>query len=411
MSEKKNLTKRVIEALPVPAEGRDEYRDTQERYLRLVVSAEGRRTWRYVRKVAGRTRFYTIGTYPEMTPDQARRESKRVTGEYDAGRDPAAEKKKLRDLLTWGDLFGWYMETHAKPHKRTWEYDQKMDELYCSKWRRKPYTAITVDVLTRWHKQIGRNKGKHQADRVLAMVKTVFSKALEAEVIQGKNPAATVRKFYTNAAQHSRDRYLSGDELGRLLKTLAEYPDQDTSDFFMVVLFTGARRGNVQAMRWADMDRSDPEKPVWIVPGEVSKNGEQMRVVLVEPVLSILNRRYEGRDKTDRTDKTPCRSEYVFPAKRGGSKTPHLVEPKKAWATIRKRADIEGVRIHDLRRTLGSWQAIMGSSLQIIGRSLGHKSLQSTEVYARMDLDPVRASVNGAAAAMLQAANGKDGAK
>jgi len=85
------------------------------------------------------------------------------------------------------------------------------------------------------------------------------------------------------------------------------------------------------------------------------------------------------------------------------------VEPKKAWATIRKRAGLEGVRIHDLRRTLGSWQAIMGSSLQIIGRSLGHKSLQSTEVYARMDLDPVRASVNGAAAAMLQAANGKDG--
>ena len=409
MSEKVKLTKRAINALPTPTAGRDEYRDTEERYLRLVVSAEGRRTWRYVRKVAGRTRFYTIGTYPEVTPSQARKESKRVGTEYDAGRDPAAEKRKLRDLLTWADLFKWYMNNHAKPHKRTWKYDQKMDKLYCSKWRRKPYTAITVDVLTRWHKQIGKDKGKHQADRVLAMVKTVFSKALEAEAIEGKNPARNVMKFFKSRREYDRDRYLVGDELGRLLKTLAEYPDQDTSDFFMVTLFTGARRGNIQAMRWADMDRSDPEKPVWTIPGEVSKNGEQMKVVLVEPVLSILNRRYMGRDKTDRTDKTPCRSEYVFPAKRANSKTPHLVEPKKAWATIRKRAGLEGVRIHDLRRTLGSWQAIMGSSLQIIGRSLGHKSLQSTEVYARMDLDPVRASVNGAAAAMLQAANGKDG--
>lgn len=409
MSDKRNLTKRAIEAISPPSAGRVEYQDTQERYLHLVVSAEDRRTWRYVRKVAGRTRFYTIGTYPEFTPDMARRESKRLSGEYDAGRDPAQEKKNLRDLLTWGDLFGWYMESHAIPHKRTWEYDQDMNGLYCSQWLKKPYTAITADVVTRWHKQIGRDRGQHQADRVLAMVKTVFSKALEAEVIPGRNPAATVRKFFTSAKQYSRDRYLSGDELGRLLKTLAEYPDQDTSDFFTVALFTGARRGNVQAMRWDDMERSDPMKPQWVIPGMESKNKEPMKIVLVEPVISILNRRYEGRAKTDRTDKTPCRSDYVFPAKRGGSGTPHLVEPKKAWATIRKQAGLEGVRIHDLRRTLGSWQAKMGSSLQIIGRSLGHKSLQSTEVYARMDLDPVRASVNGAAAAMLAA--GKDGAE
>jgi len=271
MSDKRNLTKRVIEAFPIPSEGRVEYQDTTERYLRIVVSAEGRLTWRYVRKVAGRTRFYTIGTYPDVTPDQARRESKRVSTEYDAGRDPAAEKKKLRDLLTWGDLFEWYMETHAKPHKRTWEYDQDMNGLYCSQWTRKPYTLITVDVVTRWHKQIGKDRGKHQADRVLAMVKTVFSKVLEAEVIQGRNPAATVRKFFTSSKQYSRERYLSGDELGRLLKTLAEYPDQDTSDFFTVALFTGARRGNVQAMRWDDMDRSDPMKPEWIIPGTESK--------------------------------------------------------------------------------------------------------------------------------------------
>jgi len=395
MSDKRNLTKRAIEALSIPAEGRVEYRDTVERYLRIVVSAEGRRTWRYVRKVTGRVRFYTLGTYPDMTPDQARRESKRVGAEYDAGKDPAAEKKKLRDLLTWADLFDWYMETHAKPHKRTWEYDWDMNGLYCAQWARKPYPTLTADVVTRWHKQIGRERGQHQADRVLAMVKTVFSKALEAEVIQGRNPAATVRKFYTSAKQYGRERYLSGDEIGRLLKTLAAYPDQDTSDFFMVALFTGARRGNVQAMRWADMDRADPAKPQWVIPGTESKNKEPMKVALVEPVTSILNRRHEGHAGT-----------YVFPTKRGGSKTPHLVEPKKAWATICKQAGLENVRIHDLRRTLGSWQAMLGASLQVIGRSLGHKSLQSTEVYARMNLDPVRASVNGAAAAMLQAARG-----
>ena len=61
------------------------------------------------------------------------------------------------------------------------------------------------------------------------------------------------------------------------------------------------------------------------------------------------------------------------------------------------------LRIHDLRRTLGSWQAATGASLPIIGKSLGHKSLAATQIYARLNLDPVRASVSKATDAMLLA--------
>jgi integrase len=61
--------------------------------------------------------------------------------------------------------------------------------------------------------------------------------------------------------------------------------------------------------------------------------------------------------------------------------------------------------MHDLRRTLGSWQAAAGASLPIIGKSLGHKSLRATQVYARLNLDPVRTSVNQAVSAMVLAAN------
>jgi integrase len=65
---------------------------------------------------------------------------------------------------------------------------------------------------------------------------------------------------------------------------------------------------------------------------------------------------------------------------------------------------IQNLRIHDLRRTLGSWQAKTGASMAIIGKSLNHKSQQTTAIYARLDLDPVRQSVNTATAAMLDAA-------
>jgi integrase len=67
--------------------------------------------------------------------------------------------------------------------------------------------------------------------------------------------------------------------------------------------------------------------------------------------------------------------------------------------------------LHDLRRTLGSWQARTGASLAIIGKSLNHKSQQATAIYARLDLDPVRQSVNTATAAMFEAARLKEGAE
>jgi len=70
--------------------------------------------------------------------------------------------------------------------------------------------------------------------------------------------------------------------------------------------------------------------------------------------------------------------------------------------------NVADLRIHDLRRTLGSWQAKTGASLAIIGKSLNHKTHQATQIYARLDLDPVRQSVNTATAAMLEAAGLKD---
>ena len=73
------------------------------------------------------------------------------------------------------------------------------------------------------------------------------------------------------------------------------------------------------------------------------------------------------------------------------------------------KLDVSGVRmkdlrIHDLRRTLGSWQARTGASLSIIGKSLNHKSVQTTAIYSRLDTDPVRESVERATAAILTAA-------
>jgi integrase len=138
------------------------------------------------------------------------------------------------------------------------------------------------------------------------------------------------------------------------------------------------------AMRWEEINF---ERREWLIPE--TKNGEALRVHLIDNVLEILKRRLQDYGK----------QEWVF---EGHGETGHLVEPKSGWKRILQRAGIKDLRIHDLRRTLGSWQAATGANSFMIGQSLGHKSSQSTAVYARLNIDPVRESVEKATQAMLQ---------
>ena len=177
--------------------------------------------------------------------------------------------------------------------------------------------------------------------------------------------------------------------MGRFFAALAELPNDTTRDFFTLALLTGARRDNVCSMAWADIDL---EGASWRI--AKTKNGTPQNVTLSPEAVAILKTRKDAANG----------SPFVFP---GVGKTGHLVEPKTAWERLLKTAGIEGLRIHDLRRTLGSWQARTGASLLVIGKSLNHKTHQATAIYARLDQDPVRQSVNTATAAMMEAAGVK----
>jgi integrase len=133
-------------------------------------------------------------------------------------------------------------------------------------------------------------------------------------------------------------------------------------------------------MKWEDIDFSIKE---WRIPD--TKNGEPVRIPLIEEALEILG---------DRSWIKGPSMPWVFPS--NDSKSGHLEHPRAAWKRILDRAGLKNLRIHDLRRTLGSYQAIAGASLTIIGKSLGHKSPQSTAIYARLSNDPVRASMTSA---------------
>lgn len=377
------FTKAAIDALPAPATGRSIYRDVEARHLHLFVTPTAK-TFYLVRKSHGRMYFIKIGRHPELTISQARTAAAEKGALLAKGEDPSRPKAAK---MLFRELFAKYMEGHARPHKRTWQEDQRKHDILFASWDTKTVMEIDRDSVNRLHKRIGSERGEYMANRTLALLKVVFGYGRDTLQLNIVNPCIGVKPF----DERSRARFMNAEELARFFIALnSEQTPADWRDFFSLALWTGARKSNVQAMRWNDIDLA---AAVWTIPGEEFKNKDLFRVALAEPALEILNRRnHAGND-----------SSYVFPSR--GAKG-HIVEPQKAWIELLKRAGLRDLRIHDLRRTLGSWQAATGASLQVIGKTLGHKNQKTTEIYARLNLDPVKASLSTATAAMLAAING-----
>ena len=278
-------------------------------------------------------------------------------------------------------MFEYWLEYHAKPYKKTALEDQKQFDRYLKHWSRRSLSSITHADVQALHAQVGKDHGRYAANRMLSLLRAMFNKTGKELGFKGVNPAKDITRF----PELVRERRLVPDEMPRFFEALMAAPDPTLRDFFLVALFTGARRGNVQAMRWSELEF---DRRTWLIPD--TKSGKSQAVHLPNVAVEVLRRRQGSSD-----------SEFVFPC---GSRCGHLVEPKTAWARLLKRAGIADLRINDLRRTLGSWQADLGTSLPIIGKSLGLKDLRSTSIYARISLDPVRQSVDAAATEMLSAA-------
>ena len=69
-----------------------------------------------------------------------------------------------------------------------------------------------------------------------------------------------------------------------------------------------------------------------------------------------------------------------------------------------KVAGVEDVRLHDLRRTVGSWLAQARNSLHLVGRVLNHSNASAPQAYARFGEDSVRQALEQHGARVMGAA-------
>lgn len=387
METKMKFTEPRIKNLPPAPPGvkRAYYKDSGTRGLYVAVSPQGRKLFLVYRRVAGRPERIPIGLWPDLRVEQARKQAEKLNGAIAEGRNPAEERRQKRMEDSFGSLFEMYLTEHARPKKRPRSVaeDEANYRRYLFGWKDKKISAITRYDVQRLHRKLGKEHGVYAANRALALLSTAYNTAIKAGW-QGVNPCKGIEKF----DEESRERFLTQDEMPKFLKALSEDRDINFRDYVLLSLLTGARKGNMLAMRWEHIDF---EGAMWTIPAGESKGKKALHVPLAVPAWKILKARREIVD-----------GEWVFPSNVLPGQ--HMKEFRNQWEGLLKRAEIENLRLHDVRRTLGSWMS-KSAALPVVKAALGHADIATTQIYARSENPEVRKAFEVTAKRMLEASN------
>jgi integrase len=392
-SNRRHLTKQAIAALPLPTSGaKARYFDTKEPGLTVMVSSKGARVYYFFKRINGKLHEIKLGSCLDLSLEQARAKAAELRAQIAAGQDPMDARRKGRSEPTFGDLFDWYL-AEGKPDLKpsTRQTYLGLYTRYLSDFGKRKASEITkadVRELKRLITMEGSNpKGSkgapYGANRMLALVRAVYNAASRWDLYNGPNPAEGIERN----REEKREARLFPEQIAGLFQALDNYPSEPMRDLFALCLLTGQRVGSVKSMAWADVRLKDH---IWVIPD--TKNNRPQNVPLLDDEVEILNRRKLAADK----------SPWVFPA---NSASGHLESPNKAWEEILELAGLpkKALRIHDLRRSLGSFMVDSGASLPIIGKTLGHMSPSTTAIYARLSMDPIKEAKMKAHAALAAA--------
>jgi len=392
------FTKKALEAVKPPAKGEVVVHDSEQAGLVMRIRTTGAKAFYLFKKFKGRVVKLKLGDFPGTTVERARKAIVEKLADMNKGEDPAARRRQERAEATIGGIWAAYQrDHHPRCSPRTAAQDVWLFNRYLGGIASRRLGDFPQSSVKAVHSLAGKSS-KTSANRSIQLLRRLYNYAGKHHEYQGLNPTRNVEMFREN----SRERLLSDAELPRFLAA-AEAEGQPWQDFFKLCLFTGARRSNLQAMKWKDIDM---KAATWRISGDETKNGTDTTLPLAAPALEILERR-----KTEQAGAESDRirtSAYVFPALRDKGDTLHLSQPARPFSRICKAAKIAGATVHDLRRTAGAWMAASGASLPMIGKALGHSDLRATAIYARLDLAPVRAAMEVATANMTGAKVVKD---
>ncbi len=341
------------------------YTDEEYRYLRLEYRPGGKGTWYFRGKdEGGKTKLIRLGNIDEIDVLEARAQAYRLKKILTHGGRLAVRLNMRKYQMTFND----FIETHYLPHasmrKRCWKAEEGTLRRhilpYMGDMRLEDISRLT---LSRWlEDRRAEGFAPGTCNRMLFILKYVFNCARRWSFLND-SPARDVSALPDH---EFRERYLSEDEARRLLKVLAVATNRQAARAIKLLLFTGARKSEILQARWEHVDFT---RRVLTVP--LSKSGKPRYIPLSRAAMRVLT-------------SIPRRSEWLFPSPRTQS---HLSTLHSQWHKIRTEAELQDVRLHDLRHTFASFLVNSGCSLYEVQKILGHHDPKVTTRYAHLDQD------------------------
>ena len=366
-----NLTKRAIDAFKYqgPEPKRDIRWDDEISGFGIRIYPSGKKSFVVSYRIDGIKKLLVLGSYGVLTLVQARDLAREELGKVLKRIDPLNERKKFSKSSDMKTLVHTYLERHAKIHKKSWKEDERrLNQHILPLWGTRKVGSVKRNDIANLHTKLGQ-RAPYEANRLLRLLSKMFSLAIQWGFLDegGINPTHNIQLF----KEQKRDRWLTPDELPAIAQALNQESNIYARYAFWIYLLTGARKTELLTAKWeyVDWNRNELKLPY-------TKTGNVHYIPLSSAAINVLK-------LIPKEQGNP----FIFP---GYKKGMSLVNISKAWSRVRKSAGVEDVRLHDLRRTVGSWLAQDGNSLHLIGKILNHSNPSTTTTYARFAQDQGR---------------------
>ena len=402
MSSPKVLTVARIEAAK-PKEKRYELPDAALPCFYLVVQPSGHKSFALRYRAAGKPRKLTIGAFPKISLEAARKLAREAAMAIAMGEDPGEKKKAARrpsDVpQTIEELATLFIERYAKKNTRevTWRETQRiLNHDVLSKWQGRRIDSVhRRDVIS----LLDGIASAHSvaANRTLAALRRMFAWACERDLMEA-SPCFGVK---APSPEISRDRVLSDDEL-RLVIRAAEKLEAPFGPCVRMLALTLQRRSEVAGMKWGELNSAEK---TWTLPASRVKNASKHILPLPGAAMAILEAMKAERFAD---------SDFVFTGT-GRSPVSGFSKVKRQLDDLIEAENGEPIapwRFHDLRRTGASKMPRLGITLPVVEKILNHTSgsfAGVVGVYQRHDFaDEKRAALEAWAQFLARLASDAD---
>lgn len=363
----KKLTKSVIDGLEYDPKGKSQQIiwDPELPGFGVRVYESGRKSFVVSYRVRRRKRLHVIGAYGVWTLTKARKEARAKLGSAAGNKDPAKSRDEERGAWTVAKLCNEWVEQYAIPNKKTWKPDKsRLDRYVIPAIGSKLALDVDQDDIKSIHAKISRT-APYEANRTLAVVSVMYGWASGEREVPIPSSMTNPAKGVKRNKEISRREYVPKESMPELAGAINAEENPYIRACFWLLLLTGARRSEILNCQWDHVELNN--RRIYLPD---TKSEEPQYIHLNSAAVKVL-------EDLPRLPGNP----YVLPGHVTGKP---LINIDKPWKRIRKRVGLPRLRIHDLRRTAGSYMIQGGTSLDEVKEVMRHASRRTTEVYARL---------------------------